>query len=169
MEETSQLTFLYPDKAKFSIDQDGYLALTVDETTTSCVRLKRALPYRLPGKYICVCDREDKELGILFDLDQWPTDQRAMLDKELDRLYYVPKLQKILSAKDRMGYLYFEAIADGVQKSFAVRDPSRNIRFIAPGQETTVQITDTEGNRYRIDDPARLDGKSRKAVETYLI
>lgn len=165
----SSLKLLSPANAAFSLDEEGYLTLKAEGESTPYVRLKRALPYRMPGKYICVCDREDKELGIITDLSEWPKDQQAMLNRELDRLYYVPRIEKIISAKNRMGYLYFEAVADGVQKSFAVRDPSRNIRFIAPDLSPTVQLTDTEGNRYRIDDPEQLDRKSRRTVETYLI
>ncbi len=165
----SQLISIRPNTARFSAGPGGYLNLTTKSDEYTCIRLKRALPYKYPEKYICVCDREDKEIGILSDLAEWTGPQRELLEAELKRLYYIPNIEKILSAKDRMGYLYFEVLADGNRKSFAVRDPSRSIRFIAPGQSSAVQITDTEGNRYRIANPAELDGKSRRTVETYLI
>jgi hypothetical protein len=74
-----------------------------------------------------------------------------------------------MSAKDRMGYMYFEVETTVGKRDFAVRDASRNIKFIDPDRKTSVQIRDVDGNRYIVEDFMALDASSAKKIEAFLI
>jgi hypothetical protein len=105
---SAQLHPLDPKTVRFAVTEGGYLSMTEGETTQERVRLRRALPYREPERYICVCDPEDAELGMIESVGELPEDQRQIVLSELKKLYYTPLVKKILSAKMRMGFMEFD-------------------------------------------------------------
>ena len=64
-----------------------------------------------------------------------------------------------------MGHFYFETLIDGKEKSFTVRDLTRNLRFSG---ENTLLIFDVDGNRYIIPEYEKIEQKSRRLLEPYL-
>lgn len=167
--ELAGLVMLDVSEAVFAPEKGGYLSLTYKGTEYKKIKLNRALPYRSPNEYICVSDKEDKEIGIIRNLDDFSEEQKKIIMDELDKLYYSPTVTRIVSAKDRMGYMYFEVETTAGKREFAVRDASRNIKFIDPDTRTAVQIRDVDGNRYIIDDFMKLDASSSKKIEAFLI
>ena len=165
----ADLEMIDVNEAKFAPEKGGYLSLTYKGTEYGKVKLNRALPYRAPDEYICVSDKDGKEIGILRDLASLSEEQKKIVSDELDKLYYSPAVIRILSAKDRMGFMYFEVETTAGKREFAVRDASRNIKFIDPDRKTAVQIRDVDGNRYIIDDFMKLDSSSAKKIEAFLI
>ena len=55
------------------------------------------------------------------------------------------------------------------KREFALRDASRNIRYVNPDKTGAVQIRDIDGNRYIIDDFDGFDNQSRKKIEAFLV
>ena len=106
---------------------------------------------------------EDKEYEHLSEANE------ANIRAELTKLYYCPSITKILSVKDRMGYQYYEVITNAGKREFALRDASRNIRYVNPEKRGAVQIRDIDGNRYLIDDFDSFDIQSRKKIEAFLV
>lgn len=171
-EETlqGQLHLLDPATVTFTPTPGGYLSMTDGENTYSRVKLCRALPYYEPEKYICVCNPEDgTEYGMIADLAPLPEEQKALIRQELSRLYFMPTVTAIRSAKMKMGFMEFEVDTDLGPRSFRMRDPSRNIRWLTPALDRRVQLTDCDGNRYLIPDAMALDKKSRNKIDTYLV
>lgn len=171
-EETTltDLRPLDPQEAVFKRTEGGYLSLTENGTEYQKVRLRRALPYYEPEKYVCVCDpNDDREIGMIEDLNVFPAEQQALLREELALLYYTPVIRSIRSAKSGMGFMNFDVDTDAGRRTFRMRDPSRNIRYLTPDRDRRVLLTDTEGNRYMIEDAAALDRKSRRKIDTYLL
>lgn len=165
----SGIRFLDPKTVQFARTEGGYLSFSCGDLSAERVRLCRTLPYGDPDRFISVCTPEDgQELGMLRDLNELPREQQTPVREELERLYYIPEILRIFSAKMRMGFMEFDVETAAGRKCFRMRDPSRNIRFLTPGDHR-VQLTDTEGNRYLIPDPNRLDRKSRRAIELYLV
>ena len=167
--ELAGIEMINVKEAKFAPEKGGYLSLTYKGEEYGKVKLNRALPYRSPNEYICVSDKEGKEIGIIRDIAELSEEQRKTVCDELDKLYYSPTVTRILSAKDRMGFMYFEVETVAGKREFAVRDASRNIKFIDPDSKTSVQIRDVDGNRYIIDDFMKLDSASAKKIEAFLI
>ncbi len=165
-----QLNLLDPNTVRFTSTPGGYLSMTTEETTYERVRLCRALPYYEPNCYISVCNPEDgTEYGMIRDLNALSEEQRRLVEKELDTLYYTPAVHSIRSVKMKMGFMEFEVVTDAGPKSFRMRDPSRNIRWLTPALDRRVQLTDCDGNRYLIKDTEQLDRKSLSKIDTYLV
>ena len=74
-----------------------------------------------------------------------------MIEEDIRLRYFCPVISEILSIKDKMGSFYFDVVIRGRKKNFMVRDLSKNIRQL----NATVTITDTDGNRYKIEDIGR--------------
>jgi hypothetical protein len=155
--------------AVFTKVTGGYLNFTYNGTEYKKVKLSRALPYRAPDKYICITDKDGKEIGIIKDIHDFDKEQIELINSELSRLYYSPVITRIVSAKDRMGYLYFDVLTTAGKREFALRDASRNIKYVDPEDKTAVQILDVDGNRYLIEDFNKLDQSSCKKIEAFLV
>lgn len=163
----SKLTieFLDADNCKFSFNGNGFLVLSVNGEAKGRVKLIRSYPYSLTDEYICVHDIEDNEIGIIRDLKSLDKESQDAANKELQNRYYCPTVTSVKSIKERMGHFYFETVIDGKEKSFTVRDLTRNLRF---ANESTLLIFDVDGNRYIIPDHEKIEQKSRRLLEPYL-
>lgn len=159
------IRLIEPEKAQFAKTGKGFVSLTLDETEYKRIALRRILPYTMPDDYISVCDKEQKEIGIIKAISEYPEEQACILREELERRYYCPRIKTILSVKEKMGYVYFEVLLEKGDKSFALKDVSKNIRRI---DEKRLMLFDVDGNRYVIDDLEALDVKSRRNIEPYL-
>ncbi len=167
MNNTEKLTlvFLNPKQCFFSFNKNNFLCLKLNDTDMGRVKLIRTYPYSLSEEYICVHDIEDKELGILKNLKDLDSDSYGNCLKELDSRYYCPTITKIKGVKERMGNFYFETIIDDKDKSFTVRDITKNLRFAS---DDTLLIFDMDGNRYVIDGYSKTEDKTKRLLEPYL-
>lgn len=159
------ITFLEPDKCKLSFNQNGFLVLAFDGENKGRVKLIRSYPYTLTDEYICVQDIEDNEIGIIRDLKELNKDSLDAANRELQNRYYCPTITSVKNIKERMGHFYFDVVIDGKDKSFTVRDLTRNLRST---NENALLIFDVDGNRYIIPDQEKIEQKSRRLLEPYL-
>ncbi len=109
-------------------------------------------------------DVENNELGILENIGAFSEEQQAVIHKELALRYFTPVIQDILAIKEKMGHFYFDVTVDGKKKSFTVKDLSKNVRM----HDNNIDITDIDGNRYRITDIKAISSRSRRKLEPYL-
>lgn len=165
--ETEKLTveFLPAAQCRLTINENGFLIFSLDNENVGRVKLVRSYPFSLLNEYICVCDLEDKEIGIIRDLRELDAASRECAEKHLEARYYCPTVTAVKSVKERMGNFYFETVIDGREKNFTVRDITRNMRF---ANENKLLIFDVDGNRYVIPDFEAIEPKSKKLLEPYL-
>ena len=161
----AEITIIEPAKARFYVLDEDFLGLEYDGVDKKRVNLHRALPIHNPDEYICVLDAESKEIGIIRTLANFAPEQADLINLELSRRYYSPVISKILAAKEKMGYVYFELVTAAGRRSIAVKDISRSIRRL---DEKRILILDVDGNRYLIEDSLALDRTSLKCIESYL-
>lgn len=158
-------TFYVNEKScEFSVNKNGFLAAKVDGKEYRRVLLSRALPLTQPDKYICITDMEQNELGIIEDISAFSGQQRELIEKELSTRYFCPVITQVQSVKEKMGHFYFEVLIGEYKKTFAVKDVSKSIRQTGGA----IDITDVDGNRYRIEDLSKINTKSRRMIEPYL-
>lgn len=131
----------------------------------SRVYLRRAFPAAEPYRYISVAGRDEREVGMIPDISEFPESQRTLLRDELDRMYFMPKIQKVEDVRDRFGRTTFRVLTDIGGLSFTVQDVYRNMFRLPDGR---LILTDIDGNRFEITDPAALDKKSHKKIELYI-
>ena len=151
--------------------KNGFLSMTKkeengEEKVYNRVLLHRAFPFELLWEYISVLDTDQIEAGIIFDLDSFDEDTKALLKNELERKYYEPRIKSIVSLKERYGFSYWEVVCtDGRTVKFTMQDTFRNIIRVG---ETKAILLDVDGNRFVIENIMELDRKSHKKIELYM-
>ncbi len=99
----------------FADDGDGFLSLTLDETVYRPVDLIRLLPYDRPDEYIsCVC--KEQELGIIRRIADFSEEQQRILQHQLSFRYYTPVIEKIISVREKMWFVFIKVVVDGQKK-----------------------------------------------------
>ena len=121
--------FLKPEECSFKFNDNGFLILALKGEARGRVKLIRSYPYTLKEEYICVQDLENTEIGIVRSLNELDKASYDACVKELESRYYCPTITSVKTIKERMGHFYFETVIDGKDKSFTVRDLTRNLRF----------------------------------------
>ncbi|MBQ9506443.1 MAG: DUF1854 domain-containing protein [Clostridia bacterium] len=162
--ETLKTEYLSPENCSFFIGDAGFTGAVIKNETHNRVILKRALPFGAPDDYICITDTENNELGIIEHVAAFSDQQQKIIGKELSLRYFIPVIQEIVSIKEKMGHFYFDVKIQGISKSFTVKDLSKNVRM----HGENIDITDIDGNRYRITDFSAIAAKSRRKLEPYL-
>ena len=162
--ETLRAEYVSPEKCVFSLNPNGFLAAEIDGKEFKRVILTRTLPLSLPDEYICISDIEKNEVGIIEKIADFSPEQQKLINSELSQRYYCPVIDKIETIKEKMGNFYFDVIIGGVKKSFAVKDITKSIRQ----HGNAIEVTDIDGNRYRIADFNSIEAKSRRKLEPYL-
>ncbi|MGI6716258.1 MAG: DUF1854 domain-containing protein [Eubacteriales bacterium] len=178
-----KVVYLTPENAKFYETENGFPCVNAfippvkkDDLDVSAsdepvwqdlgrVFFHRAFPYDSADTFISVTDKEGNEYGIIKNISDFDGNGREIIEKELKRKYFTPKIKKINSVKERFGYSYWETETDHGEMSFAMYDTYRNIAKVS---ETRLVLTDVDGNRYEIPDVMDLDRKSFKKIELYL-
>ena len=128
------------------------------------VTVKRAFPFEAPDEFIVLADEEDKDLGFIRALSERTPEERALLEKELSRRYFMPKIEKILKVTDRFGFSYWSVETDKGHMEFSVKDTFKSL--IRLGDRLIV--TDADGSRYDLPSISALDKRSRKKIDLYL-
>ena len=167
MMETIKLSldFLNPHECRFSKNNNGFLVLTLNGEEKGRVKLSRSYPFSKPNEYICVSDIEDKEIGILKDIEVLDSTSVELAKNELETRYFCPTITEIKSIKEKMGHFYFETKIGDKEKNFTVKNITRNIRFAG---EDTLLIFDMDGNRFIMPEFSKTDLKSKRLLEPYL-
>ncbi|MGN0527337.1 MAG: DUF1854 domain-containing protein [Acutalibacteraceae bacterium] len=163
--DTLSISFLNPEECSFSYNKNGFLVFSYNNEYKGRVKLIRSYPFSLKNEYICVTDLENEEYGIIKDLDELDNTSKEAAKEELKERYYCPTVTSVKSIKERMGHFYFDVIIDNKEKSFTVRDLTKNLRFT---DEKTILIFDVDGNRYLIPDYEGIERKSKRILDPYI-
>ena len=165
--EAAGIVYLTKDNCSFEKNGD-FLSLTIcsdEEKKYSRVNLHRMFPFDMPYKYISVLDMESVEIGIIAYTDIFDRDISELIKAEIDRKYYVSKINSVTSVRDRFGFSYWKTQSDNGEVIFTIRDAHNSIRL---NRENEVLINDIDGNRYILPPLSTLDKKSRRLLELYL-
>ncbi|MBQ8578718.1 MAG: DUF1854 domain-containing protein [Clostridia bacterium] len=170
-----RIQYLDDSNARFT-EQNGFLSLAAtvynaetqadEEKTWERIFLHAAFPFDMPTSYISVQDKDQKEIGMIRELSALSPDTQKILQGELARKYYAPKIERILSVKERYGFSYWRVDLVGVKDfSFTVQDTYRSMLKV---DHSHIFILDVDGNRFEIPDVEALDRQSYKKIELYL-
>lgn len=180
--ELAEITYLTEENTRFYKTKNGFPAMEAvipklgddlesndDKTPVKQdfgrVFFHRCFPFESPDEYISVLNKDGRELGLILKLSELSEESQAIIRAELDRKYLCPKIQKILSLKEKLGYSFWEVATDKGLMSFSMYDTYRNIAKVGGN---ALIMTDVDGNRFKIDDYSKLDRKSYKKIELYL-
>jgi len=168
LDEAAGLSYMTPDTAVFGKNGEfPSLTLKGDEGETEYERvwLHRVFPFDLGEEFISVQTKDGEELGIIRRLTDFSEDVASILRSELARKYFIPKIKRILSLRERRGFSYWRIETDIGEMEMSLQDTYRSITRVGGDRAF---VTDISGNRCEIESLAALDRKSRKKLELYL-
>ena len=165
---------LTPENARFYPSEGGLISLELtgedgEKEMFERVVVLRSFPITDPDEFLSVREPDIKErgeeIGIIENINIFDADTVKLLLSELDRRYFVPKIHRILSVKEKFESSYWEVKTSAGDVTFVMRNPFSNIRALEDGR---VFMNDIDGNCFEIPDPTKLDAYSYKKIEVYL-
>ena len=169
LERAARIIKLEGNNSRFDM-KNGFLSLKVtedgEEKTYDKVFLHRAFPHELLWEYISVTGDDSKEIGLIYNIEDFFGRDKELLVREIERKYYSPVIKEIHGLKERYGFSYWRvSTEDGRELSFTMQDTFRNIIRIG---EDRAMLIDVDGNRYTLKSITELDRKSYRKIELYL-
>ncbi|MBP3377097.1 MAG: DUF1854 domain-containing protein [Clostridia bacterium] len=168
-EESARIVRLDKNNSRFE-EKNGFLALILtengEEKRFDRIFLHRAFPHELPFEYISVLGEEKKEIGIIYNIEDFDGENSELLKKEIERKYYSPVIKEIKSVKERYGFSYWKVtLSDDREISFTMQDTFKNILHTI---DDSLILVDVDTNRFTIESVAALSAKSYRKIELYL-
>jgi len=160
--EMGRFEIVAPDRIRIWRDEFLHLHVQLDgETEHVDVKPAPAFPVSGAANYVSFLDTDDEEVLLLKDPDGLDPDSRRVLEEELGRAYFVPKITYVYQIEDSHGAARWEVDTDRGYRMFDVRD-REDVRVIGG---TRVLLQDADGNRFEVEDLNQLDERSRGLVD----
>ncbi len=168
LDEAAGLSYMSPETAKFE-KKGEFPSLTLKngdgETVHDRVWLHRVFPFDLAEEFVSVQIKDNEEVGIIRRLSDFDEDTVQILRAELDRKYFIPKIKRIITLKERHGFSYWKVETDIGEMELSFQDTYRSITKVDGDRAF---LTDISGNRFEIESLEGLDRRSQKKLEIYL-
>jgi len=130
------------------------------------VRVVRARPLAGHCRAISILHAtEKKELLLLESLEHVDASSRAIIEQELARRYFLPRITRVLQTRVSFGNCYWKVETDRGPKHFLMKSPETNTTWVT---DDRCILRDTLGNCYEIPSLQALDSASRRRVEAVL-
>ncbi|MCM3784173.1 DUF1854 domain-containing protein [Neobacillus mesonae] len=153
--------FLTPQSVIFSRGIGGVLQGVVEGTPYDEIVVYRTFPFKYTTQYISIRNAKGDELGIVKDINQLDSESREELDKELQFRYFLPRVTRVDSVKEKSELWMWELQTTLGPTRMAMRNLHEHVQF--PGEGRMV-LTDINGKRCEILDWRELDAHSRKEL-----
>lgn len=166
LKELDNTRRLNSKNCSFSLSEGGLLTARIPEISfEGRAFLSRAFPFRTKDEYISVLNEDKEEIGMIRSLSEFDEETKALLDAELEKKYFAPRIQRIMKLSERFGSSFWDCETNLGPLSFTVKDTNRSILRVS---EDRVFVVDHDGCRYEIPSLAALDKKSLGKIEMYL-
>ena len=166
----ASLRWLEPESVSF-VEEDGQLFLLNSDSVDDRHRVfvVRTFPASHPGRYLSIRswtpEGDEKEWGILSDLDNWSSLTREVIAAALRRRYLLRSITRVHAIRLDQGYLDLEVETEEGRFRFTMRWTAGNVSDFG---ETGKLLTDTDGNRYLVDNPDKLPVEDRERFLHYV-
>lgn len=137
----------------------------IDDQVILSGRVKRFFPLSSPDQFYSIQTSDDKEVCVVRNIESCDEQSKALIDEELDRRYFSPRISRIRDFKVVPGMLSFDVDTNRGQIEFYVRNWRDSSYEIEPGRW---HITSVDGIRFEIPDLNALDKKSQWFLERLL-
>ena len=153
------------DRVRLRRDDTGHLRLTIEgDRCYLDVKVVRAFPHSIPDRYLGLMDARggDQVISVIVDPGEMDPESRQAAADALVQHYFIPVISRVVSLKEEFGAVYIDVETDHGPRHFIARGLRDGMEQLGDGE---LLIPDVDGNRYRIADWRRLDGKSRRLLE----
>lgn len=169
--EEQDLVLLDPQNVRLFHTGGSAVRMTVGSEDTPGARtylrvqIARAFPLSMPDRYIGVRDADDKDVGTFAALDGLDTESRRIVDAELTRRYFLPKILRVHKVTEEFNLSVWEVETDKGAREFTIQ----NLRDSAVNLSSSrLLVTDKDGVRYEFPDVSRLDSKTLGVLQRVL-
>ena len=167
LEKLLSVNKLTPNNAVLSETKGGFITLCLDGEDKGMVNIICTFPFTAPGEFLSVRTADDKmeELGIIENINDFDNDTMAIIKKQLEIRYFMPKILKVFSVKEEYGHTYWSVLTDKGKHKFT--SPSGSSGSVIRLQDRVI-IKDSDQNRFEIPDITKLTAKEIKKLDLYL-
>ncbi|RXZ80428.1 DUF1854 domain-containing protein [Paenibacillaceae bacterium] len=162
LSDAADIHYLTKDNAEFRKTEGDMLSVTVGDELHPVVYVHCSFPHTNKRMYLSVRTAENKEIGMIHSLDDFPEAVAQLLEEQLQIRYFTPEIEQIIAVKEEFGYSYWEAETTAGLCRFTVRSGGGNAKLVTP---VRLLVTDVDGNRFVIPDMNRLTDKEYRMVE----
>ena len=130
------------------------------------VRLSWARPLTDRGGQVVILRAGKKEeVATLTGAEQLDGTSRGIIEDELKRRYFMPKITRVVSTAATFGNRYWHVETDCGPRRFLMKSPETDATWIT---DDRCVLKDALGNCYEIESLSELDRASRANVEKVL-
>lgn len=171
MQSVAQVRYLTSEELSFYRTEGGLLGARLSGEDLGRIALMCLFPLHDARHYLAVRrevrEREDRygEIGIIADMDDFPADQVALMQEELDRRYFVPVITATNAAKEEFGHTFWDVETTAGNRTFSMSDLNNNVLSLGEGR---VLLIDMDGNRYLIPDIEQAGEKARRQLDIWI-
>lgn len=167
MSETEDRSYTYeeyvldPQQMKFSRSARGNLILRLDGEEHHDLNIRCAFPLEADDRFIGFFLPDGTEFGILEDMAALDAESRQMLQDELDKIYFRPRIVTFGKITEEHGMLRGEIETTSGPRQIEIRGWREKVRLLS-GNRAVVE--DVDGNRYLVDDWRQLSKLTREIL-----
>lgn len=144
---------------------EGADQLRVEIEDDQCILralFKLAFPLSRPDHFVSIQTEEGKEVGVLRAISELDPTSRELVEQDLRRRYFTPKISQIRKLTQEGGMWTFEVSTNRGDSVFYVRNWRDSSSEISAGR---FLIQSVDGKRYEVPDYNALDLKSQTYLE----
>ena len=158
-----ELKLLDPASIRLYLDEFEDLNLELEDgSVLGPVKALRAFPITAADDFVAVKDSDGEELGVIQKVADLDPASRKVLEAELERVYFRPRITRIVAIVVNFRIPTWEVETDRGGRIFEIGSMRSDFRPLEAGR---ILIHDVDGNRYEIPDYRKLDPFSRALVE----
>lgn len=158
-ESSGDLEYLDASTLRFDKRGDALILTVADDRSYLKVRPVRAFPLTEISEYIGLLDAiAGREIGMLRSLKDLDGCTRQLVQQELNKRYFIPKINRIIDARREYGTIYWDVETDRGDRHFIMRNIRDSIHEIEPGRFLVIDI---DGNRFEIPQLGDLNARSQ--------
>ena len=152
-------------EARFAVGEDNHVHFVHGGRDHRVAAIVQAFPLSNKGRLVAVRDGDGNEIAILDDIAKLEATSREIVDREIEKAYFMPVIEDFYNVTDTLGILNWAVLTDRGPRVFQIKNLRRNIRRI--GRERVV-IRDVDGNRYEVRDVSKLPLHAQDLLDQYL-
>lgn len=161
MAEHFDIRMLKQEDILLSRNKGGVIQGTVNGTYFDELIVYRCFPFQYESSYISIRNAKDEELGIVRNVGELDKESASILMEELELRYFLPKVTRIDSVKNKSGLWLWELQTNLGPTRMAMRNLHEHLLYLEDGW---IIITDMNGKRCEIKDWRVLDSHSQKRL-----
>jgi len=139
----------------------GGFVLDVDGKEYADLKIRLAFPLEAEAEFVGFQLPDGTELGMLERMDDLDAASRAVLQSELDKIYFRPRVVRMGRIVEEQGVLRGEIETTSGPRRLEIRGWRENVRLL--GSHRAI-IEDVDGNRYLVEDWRQLPKVTREIL-----